>query len=217
MTTRAIRRYTDEPVYRRRARPASRAAQQAPSGGNVQPQQYVVRHRRRGSRQRRRTGTGGRSTATRRRCPSRLRSATRLRRASWRRTRDASRHLADHVAEAPAIVLFLQPMIPWAPRDEDGPMDIGRLDASVYPAVQNFCVAARVARPGHGAHDRDPDPRRRGCWPSSASRGPVRDRRARARRPPGRPLRRGPAQAGRGGDPLGPLGRPRRYWPDPRQ
>ena len=22
-------------------------------------------------------------------------------------------------------------------------MDIGRLDASVYPAVQNFCVAAR--------------------------------------------------------------------------
>ena len=43
----------------------------------------------------------------------------------------------------PAIVLFLQPLIPWAPSDERGPMDIGRLDASVYPAVQNFCVAAR--------------------------------------------------------------------------
>jgi nitroreductase len=63
--------------------------------------------------------------------------------AAWRRTRDASRHLADHVGEAPVIVLFLQPLIPWAPSDDDGPMDIGRLDASVYPAVQNFCIAAR--------------------------------------------------------------------------
>ena len=42
------------------------------------------------------------------------------------------------------IVLFLQPLIPWTPQDEDGVMDIGRLDASVYPAVQNFCVAARA-------------------------------------------------------------------------
>ena len=40
-------------------------------------------------------------------------------------------------------MLFLQPLIPWAPSDAQGPMDIGRLDASVYPAVQNFCVAAR--------------------------------------------------------------------------
>ena len=40
-------------------------------------------------------------------------------------------------------MLFLQPLIPWTPRDEEGEMDIGRLDASVYPAVQNFCVAAR--------------------------------------------------------------------------
>ena len=62
---------------------------------------------------------------------------------SWRKTRDASRHLADHLGEAPAIVLFLQPLIPWTPSDEEGEMDIGRLDASVYPAVQNFCVAAR--------------------------------------------------------------------------
>jgi nitroreductase len=40
-------------------------------------------------------------------------------------------------------VIFLQPLIPWGSSDEEGPMDIGRLDASVYPAVQNFCVAAR--------------------------------------------------------------------------
>ena len=64
-------------------------------------------------------------------------------RRSWERTRDASRHLADHLAEVPAIVVFLQASIPWGTRDEIGPLDIGRLDASVYPAVQNFCLAAR--------------------------------------------------------------------------
>jgi nitroreductase len=42
------------------------------------------------------------------------------------------------------IVVFLQPLIPWGSVDDEGPMDIGRLDASVYPAVQNFCVAARA-------------------------------------------------------------------------
>jgi len=62
---------------------------------------------------------------------------------AWRRTRDASRHLADQLGEVPVIVVFLQPLIPWEPSDAEGPMDIGRLDASVYPAVQNFCVAAR--------------------------------------------------------------------------
>ena len=41
------------------------------------------------------------------------------------------------------LVLFLQPIIPWGSVDAEGPMDIGRLDASVYPAVQNFLVAAR--------------------------------------------------------------------------
>ena len=41
------------------------------------------------------------------------------------------------------LVVFLQPIVPWTPSDDDGPMDIGRLDASVYPAVQNFCIAAR--------------------------------------------------------------------------
>ena len=40
-------------------------------------------------------------------------------------------------------MFFLQPIIPWGAVDDEGPMDIGRLDASVYPAVQNFCVAAR--------------------------------------------------------------------------
>ena len=143
MTTRAIRRYTDEPVTNDEIETCLRAAQQGPSGGNVQPQQYVVV-----------TEPGPKAEVARwyrtafdryERSlpePSALRDEAQAE--SWRRTRDASRHLADHLDEAPAIVLFLQPLIEWTPRDADGEMDIGRLDASVYPAVQNFCVAARA-------------------------------------------------------------------------
>jgi nitroreductase len=122
MTTRAIRRYTDEPVTDEEIETCLAAAQQAPSGGNVQPQQYLVVTD-----------------------PERRAEVGRWYRAAetWRRGRDASRHLADHIGDAPAIVLFLQPLIPWGSSDDEGPMDIGRLDASVYPAVQNFCVAAR--------------------------------------------------------------------------
>ena len=42
MTTRAMRRFTDEPVTDDEIRLCLRAAQQAPSGGNVQPQHYLV-------------------------------------------------------------------------------------------------------------------------------------------------------------------------------
>jgi nitroreductase len=142
MTTRAIRRFTDDPVTDDELRTCLRAAQQAPSGGNVQPQQYVVvtdpdrrevvAHWYREAFDRYEASLPA---------PDSFRDEAQER--SWRRTRDASRHLADHLGGVPAIVLFLQPLIPWAPSDERGPMDIGRLDASVYPAVQNFCVAAR--------------------------------------------------------------------------
>ncbi len=64
--------------------------------------------------------------------------------ASWRRTRASSRHLADHLDDAAALVAFLLPIIPWTPSDDEGPMDIGPLYASVYPAVQSFMVAARA-------------------------------------------------------------------------
>ena len=40
-------------------------------------------------------------------------------------------------------MLFLVPIIDWTPSDAEGPMDIGPLHASVYPAVQNFMLAAR--------------------------------------------------------------------------
>jgi nitroreductase len=143
MTTRAIRRFRPDPVDPELIAQCLRAAQQAPSGGNIQPQQYVVV-----------TDVARRAVVAEwyRRAfdryektlpdPSAFDDPAQAE--SWRRGRDASRHLADHLAEAPAMVLFLQPIVPWTPRDEDGEMDIGRLDASVYPAVQNFCVAARA-------------------------------------------------------------------------
>jgi nitroreductase len=141
LTTRAMRRYTDEPVTDDEILTCLRAAQQAPSGGNVQPQQYVVLTEPEpkavvGELYRRAYERYERSLPD----PT-FRSPEDE--ASWRRTRDASQHLADHMAEAPAIVLFLMPQIPWTPQDDEGPMDIGPLYASVYPAVQSFLVAAR--------------------------------------------------------------------------
>lgn len=135
MTTRAIRRFSDRPVADADIVTCLRAAQQAPSGGNVQPQQYVVI-----TDPARRAEIG---VSYRRAFDRYEASLPDLDDAAWQRTRAASRHLADHLAEVPVIVVFLQPIIPWAPVDAGGPMDIGRLDASVYPAVQNFCVAAR--------------------------------------------------------------------------
>lgn len=142
MTTRAIRRYTDDPVSEEDLAVCLQAAQQAPSGGNVQPQQYLVV-----------TDPDVKSVLgdwyrqAYRRYEATLPEATGFRdeaqKASWERTRAASRHLADHLADAPVLVLFLQPLIPWGAKDAEGTLDIGRLDASVYPAVQNFCVAAR--------------------------------------------------------------------------
>jgi nitroreductase len=142
MTTRAIRRFTDEPVSDSELRTCLAAAQQAPSGGNVQPQQYLVLTE---SEAKDAVGRWYRAAYDRYEAslPEPVTFRDEAEAESWRRTRAASRYLADHLAEAPAIVLFLQPIIPWTPTDADGDMDIGRLDASVYPAVQNFCVAAR--------------------------------------------------------------------------
>lgn len=143
MTTRAMRRYTDEPVTDEEIITCLRAAQQAPSGGNVQPWQYLVV---RDDAARAEVGRLYQSAYDRYErvlgsTPPRFRSP--VDEASWTRTRDASRHLADHLGEAPALVLFLLPIIPWTPSDEQGPMDIGPLYASIYPAVQNFMLAAR--------------------------------------------------------------------------
>jgi len=143
MTTRAMRRYRDEPVTDDEIVTCLAAAQQAPSGGNVQPWQYLVvtdaaTRAEVGELYRRAYDRYERVLAA---TPPAFRGPEDE--TSWRRTRDASRHLADHLGEAPALVVFLLAVIPWTPSDERGPMDIGPLYASVYPAVQNFMLAAR--------------------------------------------------------------------------
>lgn len=143
MTTRAMRRYSDRPVSDDDIVTCLRAAQQGPSGGNVQPQQYVVVQ---DPTLRAEVGRLYREAFDRyeRSLPEPSEFPDAERAAAWKRSRDASRHLADHLGEVPVIVVFLQPLIPWGSVDDEGPMDIGRLDASVYPAVQNFCIAARA-------------------------------------------------------------------------
>lgn len=143
MTTRAVRRFTDEPVDREDLLACLAAAQQAPSGGNVQPWQYLVLTD---------AAVKAEVGAWYRRAYDRYEAVllagtpafrSEEERASWERTSAASRHLADTIGTAPAMVLFLLPLIPWTPSDDEGPMDIGPLYASMYPAVQNFMVAAR--------------------------------------------------------------------------
>ncbi len=143
LTTRAMRRYANEPVTDEEVLHCLQAAQQAPSGGNLQPWQYLVV-----TDPSLRAEVGALYRAAYDRYERTLLAMTpRFRtpedETSWRRTAEASRHLADHFGEAPAMVAFLMPVIDWTPSDDEGPMDIGPLYASVYPAVQNFMLAAR--------------------------------------------------------------------------
>ncbi len=143
LTTRAIRRYTDEPVTTEEIEACLRAAQQAPSGGNAQPWHYVVVT---GPEARRRVAEIYRA-AYERWERAQLAALPPFRsdedRETFLRGLRASRYLAEHLDEAAALVLFCLPKISIAPRDEEGTVEIGPLYASVYPAVQNFMLAAR--------------------------------------------------------------------------
>jgi nitroreductase len=132
MTTRAIRRFTCEPVAEDDVWTCLRAAQQAPSGGNVQPTRYLVVTE---PDVRVEVGKLYRSAFTRytEMAPERT-DAVGL------RIGRSANHLADTLASVPVIVFFLMPRLPSL---VDG-IDIGPVHASVYPAVQNFCLAARA-------------------------------------------------------------------------
>jgi nitroreductase len=144
MTTRAMRRYSDQPVSEEDVVTCLRAALQAPSGGNIQPWQFLVV-----------TDDGKRAklgeiyhrayfryeAAMLPTVPPFRDEATR---ASFERTVAASRHLAQHLGEAPVILLFLMPSITMTLHDEGGDLDVGTPYASLYPAVQNFMLAARA-------------------------------------------------------------------------
>lgn len=143
MTTRAMRRLTNEPpVTDAEIEHCLRAASQAPSGGNVQPWHFVVL-----------TDPEPRAAvaAIYRRAIDRYLAAmlaelpefrTENDAASFRRGVDLTRHLAEHLADTP-IVLFCLATYRNTLTDAEGPLDVGSLHASIFPAVQNFMVAAR--------------------------------------------------------------------------
>ena len=144
MTTRAMRRYSSEPVTEEEIVTCLRAALQAPSGGNIQPWQFLVVT---DPAQREKLGEIYRRAYTRYEAAM-LPTVPPFRdegnRASFDRTVAASRHLAEHMAESPVIVLFLMPSMTMTLRDEGGDLDVGTPYASLYPAVQNFMLAARA-------------------------------------------------------------------------
>jgi nitroreductase len=142
-TTRAVRRFTDEPVTDAEIARCLDAAVQGPSGGNIQPWQFLVV-----------TDPDVKRAVgdVYRRAYARYEPAVlKVRRpltspedeAAFQRTLAASRHLAEHLGEAPALVLVLMPNISMTLEDAEGPLDVGTPFASVYPAVQNFMLAAR--------------------------------------------------------------------------
>jgi len=144
MTLRAIRRYTAEPVTDDEVLTCLRAARQAPSGGNIQPWQFLVV---RDAATRAALGEIYRRAYDRYE-PAMLAATPPFRddaeAEGHRRTVASARHLAEHFAEAPVAVLFLMPNISMTLRDAEGPLDVGSPYASVYPAVQNFMLAARA-------------------------------------------------------------------------
>jgi nitroreductase len=144
MTLRAIRRFTGEPVTEDEVLTCLRAARQAPSGGNIQPWQFLV-VRDQGTREA--LGEIYRRAYARYE-PAMLAATPPFRDEAeaerHRRTVESARHLAEHLAGAPVIVLFLMPNISMTLHDAEGPLDVGTPYASLYPAVQNFMLAARA-------------------------------------------------------------------------
>jgi nitroreductase len=143
MTTRAIRRYTDEPVTDEEISTCLRAAVQAPNNGNIQPWQFVAitdpATKRAVGEVYRKSYDRFEGAYNRVAAPPRNDDEAQHRE---RMTR-ASRYLADHIGEAPALVAFLMPKIDLTMHDDKGPIFIGTTHASVFPAVQNFILAAR--------------------------------------------------------------------------
>lgn len=143
MTLRSMRRLTnDPPVTEAEIEHCLRAAVQAPSGGNVQPWQFVVLtdedQRARVAEVYQRASRRYLAAVEAVRQPSDSEAAER----SWRRGAELTQHLADHLAATP-IVLFVLTPYPNILSDDEGPIEIGGLEASIFPAVQNFLLAAR--------------------------------------------------------------------------
>jgi nitroreductase len=144
LTTRAMRRFSDEDVTDEEVMACLRAAVQAPSGGNIQPYQFLVvrdaeRRAALGDIYRRAYARYEPAVAQVRPEPQGEEAAR-----SLRRNQEAAAHLAERIGEVPVIVLVLMPKISMVVRDAEGDMDVGPTYSSVYPAVANFILAARA-------------------------------------------------------------------------
>jgi nitroreductase len=143
LTTRAMRRFSDEPVTDEQVWACLRAAVQAPSGGNIQPYQFLVV---RDPALRQRIGELYlRAWERYEPAVAAVTPPAKDEEAAARQARNvaASDHLARTLGDVPVHVLVLMPKISMVVRDELGEMDVGPTYASVYPAVQNFVLAAR--------------------------------------------------------------------------
>jgi len=144
MTTRAMRRFSAEPVSDDTIEAILRAAVQAPSGGNIQPYQFLVVT----DPAKRRAIADIYLRAWERYEPAVAavtpEPKTAEAAATHRRNWEASDELARNLADVPALVLVLMPDIDMVVSDLQGDMDVGPLAASVYPAVQNLILAARA-------------------------------------------------------------------------
>lgn len=143
MTTRAMRRFTDEPVDDEDVWACLRAAVQAPSGGNIQPYQFLVV-----TDPARRAALGAIYLRAWQRYQPAVVAATpppKDEAAARRHARNlaASDELAHRLGDVPVHVLVLTPRMSMTLTDDEGPMDVGSVLASVYPAVQNLILAAR--------------------------------------------------------------------------
>ena len=143
MTLRSMRRLTnDPPVTAAEIEHCLRAAVQAPNGGNVQPWQFVVLM---DPDQRRRVAEPFGRAAERYLAALdavRPRSDDDRAERAWQRNVTLTRHLAAHLADTPLVLFVLTPY-PNRLEDVEGPIEIGGLEASIFPAVQNFLLAAR--------------------------------------------------------------------------
>jgi nitroreductase len=143
MTTRAMRRLKPDPIDDDILWRILAAANQAPSGGNIQPWQFMMVTDpavKAPLAELYRSNYDRYETAM---LPTRRPPADEAAAQAWQRTVDASRHLAEHFGEAPAIAIVLAADIDLTITDAQGPLDIGSILGSVFPAVQNLMLAAR--------------------------------------------------------------------------
>jgi nitroreductase len=149
MTQKSVRRYADAPVTDAEILQCLRAAVQAPNGGNSQPWQWLVvtdadKKRQIGDVYRRSWARYWPATQANAVAPAKPPSAQAI--AQGQRTAASAMHLAEHMGEAPALVMLMGPASykSFQLKDAAGNVDIGHTYyTSLVPALQNFMLAAR--------------------------------------------------------------------------